>query len=746
MKKKGLLLGILIWTGVFAQDPAVYVDNTIAGEDTPVHISGLLLEEQATLVLERPGQTSLAFEKKANDLGSIDFKISGLHIQKAGDYKMVMQSPYRSGYYFGDNFHIYPGVVSAFRSQIELGEVSVPADGLSGANFEIVLRDAYDNPIPEKKVQIISSRNSDKIVFGSVSNKEGVVKGSVLSNEPGVSTLSVITGDIVLFEKPEVVFFLSDGEIPNIGFGDFSLGEFLKAQVFSGDAFGDPSYFTIEELPDTVLAGDVVTLHLEVKDEVGLLVKNYIGKVRFSCTTDNLARLPVDYQYELDDQGSHRFSLAVQFNTPGEHILEVNDLRNFRIAGQKQIIVLPADGGIDPTDGNTGIRITSPRPGTFKDSRITLKGKAFGFTSVKIIDGPTLLVENLTIDQSTGDFSFDTPMLDDGTHRFQVMSMDEQIKSEELLIRIDRTPPTVLAVEIDPPDDLDPGQDFMLKITSTETILRAHCSYLGDVVELNNAGRFFLAELTAPMECGSYKIGCIIADLMENEFSEDEAATINVCETGFDTDGDGLLDKNEFGDEDDDGVENKFESNIVDSTGDGIMDQQDPYNDSDMGGAHNWKESKEDETDPLNPDDDIVLNVAPLAVTNFSAEPGEGKVTLFWSPAIDDKEIKNYRIKFGKSADLLDQENTTPDNRTKWYIDNLQAGMKYYFQVYALDIDGLESSPSRVVEGSPFGGDLINGNGQLEKSGPGEMDVSFWGLLFILLAGSGVIVADRMRG
>ena len=159
-----------------------------------------------------------------------------------------------------------------------------------------------------------------------------------------------------------------------------------------------------------------------------------------------------------------------------------------------------------------------------------------------------------------------------------------------------------------------------------------------------------------------------------------------------------------------------------------------------------WKEYKEDGTDPLNPDDDIVLNVAPLAVTNLSTEPGEGKVTLFWSPATDDGEIKNYRIKFGENPELLNQENTTPDNRTRWYIDNLNAGMKYYFQVYALDSDGLESSPSRVVEGSPFGGDLINGNGQLEKSGPGEMDISFWGLLLILLAGSGVIVVDRMRG
>ena len=742
MKKISLLLGILLWTGVLAQDPAVFVNNSIAGEDTQVRISGHMAEESVSLTLERADDTEIFFEKTVNDLGSLDFIIKGIHLQKAGNYKLFVHSQYINSNYYGDSFHVYPGMVSAFRSKIFLNNYSVPADGQTKAYFEINLKDAYENPVQGKKVQVISSRNEDKITVDGVSDNDGIVRGSVISTDAGVSVLSVISGENVLFEKPKVVFYLQDGKTTNIGYGDFNLGEYLKAQVFSGDAFGEPSYFTITELPDTVVAGEVVNVRVDAKDEQGMLVKSYLGKVRFSSVTDSQARLPVDYTYELDDQGSHQFALAVQFNTPGEHKLEVNDLRNYRIAGQKQITVLPADGGIDPTK-NERIRITSPAAGTFKHSKITIKGKAFGLSSVKIVDGPTVLVEELTVVQGTGDFSFQTPVLADGVHRFQVLSIDEQTKSEELLIRIDRTPPTVLAVEVDPPGDLDPEQEFLIKVTSTEPILRTHCTFLGNVVELENAGRFFMTDLTAPQQCGSYPISCIIADLSENEFSEDEAVIIHVCESGLDTDKDLILDKNEFGDDDNDGVENKFESNIHDSTGNGIMDQQDPYNDSDLGGVVNWTETHDDNTNPMNQSDDLIFNVAPLAVTNLSAEPGEGKVTLFWSPAKDDKQINKYRIRFGESADLLNQENITPDNRTRWYVDNLEPGMKYYFQVFAIDSDGEDGASSRVVEGSPIGRDIISGS--LDKSGPGEMDIGSLGLVMFLLAGSGVIVLDRVR-
>jgi hypothetical protein len=175
-------------------------------------------------------------------------------------------------------------------------------------------------------------------------------------------------------------------------------------------------------------------------------------------------------------------------------------------------------------------------------------------------------------------------------------------------------------------------------------------------------------------------------------------------------------------DSDDDGVDDPYESDLADSDGDGISDQQDPDNDTDGGGVSNIDE-KNKSSNPLDPRDDSGGVIAPTAVGSLQAEPGDKKITLFWSPAKDDRGIARYKILFGLSPDNLDQENQTPDQRTQWYVDGLMESQKYFFQVFAIDLDENIGTGSQIVEASTLG-ELKNSAPKTPTSGaPSQLPI-----------------------
>ncbi len=64
--------------------------------------------------------------------------------------------------------------------------------------------------------------------------------------------------------------------------------------------------------------------------------------------------------------------------------------------------------------------------------------------------------------------------------------------------------------------------------------------------------------------------------------------------------------------------------------------------------------------------------------------------------------ITKYRIYYGTSEDVLEQNVETNSAVTSWYIPNLQNGIRYYFAVTAVDNKGFESEErSLVVNGIP---------------------------------------------
>lgn len=739
---KQIFLAMLFALLPFGLTQAVYlnVGDTTAGSQARLQVSGLLSEESVLLTLDRPTKSPLSFGLQADGDGVISDELYGLHLKQSGDYKVSLQRNDAPNVAADDVFVVQPGAPSRYRSEISTTLSTLPADGVALSPFKVRVADAYGNPVPGQSVSVFSSRNKDVLNVGGKTDGNGVVSGTIYSTEPGVSVLSALVAGEMLFERTELVFHLPASG--GLAVGQSGLGSFLKAQLFSDD-FEEVAYFSIEDIPSEVVTEQGYTFLVSAKDKNGNVVKNYEGKVRFS-SDDNGAQLPIDYQFIDTDQGEHEFAVAVAFSTPGQRTLTVTDADNSELQGQVQLDVLDGNQVLEPPSGD-GLIIVTPTEGTYSSPRMTITGRGPAGTPIKITDGPITLVEDLTLDVN-GDFFYQTPALADGRHVFRAEFMDGSAFSNDVDIRIDNTPPRVLAVEVDPPTGVPAGGTFRVTVSSNEALSTATCTFEGAPQTLSRSGDVFAGDVVAGETCGTFPLSCTVADILGNELTENTAATIKVCGDqpgpGKDTDQDGLSDEIEGLDNDEDGdsVPDWLESDIVDSTGNGISDQKDPTNDTDGGGQGNLSEAQVG-TNPLNAADDQQSNVAPTSVSNLNATPGEQQITLYWSPARDDVGVARYKILYGTDPNQLYGTNITPDPRTQWYVDQLAEATKYFFRVVAVDADGNEGTPSNLVEATTYG-EVFHG-AAVPESGT---ETNVWLPLLLALLGGGLfLIFGRKR-
>ena len=90
--------------------------------------------------------------------------------------------------------------------------------------------------------------------------------------------------------------------------------------------------------------------------------------------------------------------------------------------------------------------------------------------------------------------------------------------------------------------------------------------------------------------------------------------------------------------------------------------------------------------------------VYPPKVEGLEGEAMDSKVHLNWSPIIDhESEIKSYRIKYGTAIDKLDEETEVSGGKTETEITGLKNDKQYFFQVYAVDSEDLESDGEALM-------------------------------------------------
>ncbi|MCF7905850.1 Ig-like domain-containing protein [Candidatus Gracilibacteria bacterium] len=690
-----LFLPFLLFGGVAsvsAGNPSIHIQDSFSGEETIAKIYGLFPHEPFSFSLLRPNNSRIAFSSEADENGRKQLSIPGLHLQKSGTYQaqIVRDTGTESTF-----FQILPGPVSAYRSSLTVEHPSIPANGKATSLITLTLLDAFGNPIEGKQASLFSSRNQDRIQSLTPSNDAGIIQTHIASDVPGVSVVSAVVDSIVLFEKPEVVFHLSDQTFPFVGAdGEETWGQYLKAQLFDNQNAAEVSYFSFENINTEATIGKTFTAKITARDENGDIAPSYRGTIRFS-SSDPQADLPSDYQFTTDDQGEHSFFLAFAFQTPGEQTLAVHDLGDFRISGEAEFTVGLGGGNVPIPNTDQSLELLTPRPGVYRLSRVTITGSAVNCPTVKIIDGETVLVPELQVDPR-GNFLLQTPRLGDGVHVFQAICVaNPDIASNELSIRIDQSPPEGISVRVEPEGSLQKGASFRVLVTGDEPLSGAQSIFQGVLTQHSNEGTVWSADLSAPLQCGEFPIDVTALDLIGNEKEFPAAGLIQVI-----------------------GCEN---------------DPENPPSDSppETGGDSEAKDT-----------------IPPTAVENLSPQSGDGRVTLLWSPADDNEGIKNYRVEFGcraigsETEITLDRSNTTPDKRTQWYVDEMAPDEECDFRVIPIDNAGNEGPAGATVRAMTAEGEAMlhaSAPKKLEKTG-GSSNLVF---LFAILTGLGVLVVSR---
>lgn len=681
------------------------VQDTTVGQDVPIRISGLRSLQDLDFYLLKPDQTSLKFQEQANKNGIIEKTIHDLHFQKSGLYTFHL--PEKD---LEKSFKVSPGPVSSYTSTITVDKKSLEADGNETSRIQVWVRDAFDNPLSDIPVQFISSRHEDLIVGQGKTDAQGRATAQVRSQTPGTSTISVMAGTTLIYERVPLVFFLSDPTLPYRGNTDQNdtFSQFLKAQVFGEDIQNQVAYFDIQDMPNEIKINETVTFKVIAKDLSGEIARDYTGTVRFS-SSDDQAELPPDYTFTAEDQGTHTFFLAASFATPGRQSFTVHDDDEFRITGEVQVDIVRGSAPVAPPQ-NPALQIVSPLPGTYQTPRITLTGKTQNVEAVRIMDGDRQVVEDLPVDYE-GNFVFQTPRLGEGTHIFQVFDMYSDLSSETLIITIDSTPPENLSVLVDPQGLLEPGQEFQVFVSASEPLSSVSAIFQQVLTQLIPSDQGFSRTLTAPLQDGEYPIHVIAQDALGNEIRKDNAGLIQV------------------------------------------------------------KTPQTPTPDPTPPPQEPVSQ-APESVKEVQVRPGastktaqnldpENKVTLKWVPPTNANNIKQYKIEiaethltknqvpeneigvdddlfldlFAEDEVALDEDppaldllspsqnsdddvprdpesgeilffndfDLTPDNRNEWYVEGLRDDRQYFFRIVSVGEDGQQSPPSQIQKGLTLG-------------------------------------------
>lgn len=751
------LLSIFLFGSVLAAGPWVSVSDGVAGRDVPVRVSGLLENESLHLLVVRPDDSKISFDATADNLGIASFFINGLHVRQAGEYELLVRRG-ESSSVLSAQFQISPAAVSAYRSSQKVDIPSLAADGEQVARIHVVIKDAHGNRIAKAPLRSFSSRTEDKVIVAPQTDTNGEAVIKVSSKTPGVSSISILAGDVLLSKRTELVFYLGNTKMKNAGAG---IGKYIQASLFEDPAEPtEVAYFSLEDLGSEVVAGKNLTVRVGAKDKNGDVVTNYTGTIRFS-SSDDRAVLPNDYAFTPEDQGWHTFYLSVMFQTPGTQTLGVLDLDDFRISGERNVTVSDDGGVVAVPDAPPSISIDIPANGaTFSTSRVTLSGKAVSCSLIRLMDGPIELIGSLAVD-TAGAYVYQTPGLAEGTHIFQAACVeDPSVVSNSVQITIDRSPPQVMSAEFSPEGNLAPGAEVTLKIGASDELSGVNCVFLGQAHELvAQDSKNFSVTLRAPMAAGEYPVECTLSDLLGNKMTEPNAGVVVVAEKDPITVTFSPSGEIAPGAEVAMNVTTESDMTSVQSSLLGkeqALEKQDarhflgtfiaPQEVGEYGVDFMGIDAEGNSLSNSSPHTFVVsatgsgANIAPLPVSNLQTTPGERKVTVLWSPSVDDKGIKNYKVNFGACGEELTGVNITPDARTQWYVDNLEPCVERCFQVTPIDTQGVEGAKSVVVPGTPI-------CKELEHAAPPKTggNTSWLFALFSIFVGIGAVILLRRR-
>lgn len=684
MKIKTKILSVVMLLLAFASSAfamEAYGLNTVAGSPTVLRSSQGLANSDVVFVVKRPDGSKVEVNAKSSDKGVAVKEFSDYYTSQSGDYAVGIkgESVYK-------NFKVYAGRVSDINSKVYPSD-QVVHSASEKAVIRVSLKDKFNNPVEGHVLKIVSSSsnsNSKYLSSNSKTNSNGELSFELNSDSSGKVTYSVYdaTEDLVLSSRANVLYFKS---------GSASVsGNQLFASVLAnaGNASGAVDAFEFRNLPSKVRVGDSVSFGVAALDAADQSVVNYDGTVRFAVSGGNSSyvTLPQDYNFKLEDQGEHVFSLAFSFQKAGTYDLEVRDLENPAVSGTISVIVEDSLNGVSGSQSSTsGVSINNPASGGVYSNNVqVISGNAPAGSNLRIFDN-NIKIGEIVVD-SSGTFSFTSGLLQDGAHKIYVATVNEVgtiiSTSSTVDFNIDTNPAELGQVVITPSGSVDPGEIVLVKLIVQDDLDKVELTLNGNLYDLTKTPEgTYEVSVPAPIDFGDYKLKFNLVDQLGNESSFDDAATLKVGKI----------------------------TSSSNNTGDTLA-----------------------------------------KVTGLTVSASNSKVILNWvEPSVGADSIVNYRVFYGLSPNQLINAVDTFTNATTWYIPGLTNGQNYYFAVAAIDGNGAMSNGfDKVVTAVPSSAladvvspNVLNGVDGSEALDDMETDVSetgpeiLWLVLFAALGG-----------
>jgi hypothetical protein len=401
--------------------------------------------------------------------------------------------------------------------------------------------------------------------------------------------------------------------------------------------------FRFVDFPETVAVFEEISFTLEAIDVLEELDTDYLGEITFEVLDDQNATVPTNFSFEEDHAGSHQFNTSIRFSNTGEQILRVFDINDETIEAAIKIMVTQ-----EQEQAQSQITLSSPTPGITNNNRVVFEGTTDVGVQVEILEGNSLL--DTTSSNADGAFTYTTSPLADGDYSFVVKT--ENAISEAINISIDSMSANLTSFNF-APQPVIAGQVFTTNLVFDSEVSSASIIVNGlqtNLTAIDASEKRFSASAAAPLLPDTYEVSVVVVDKLGSSNSFVIQEPLNVIEAPSEQ--------------------------VVTDGADTNLDPGFVIPDFTQGN---------------------VFGNPPTAPTNIIFQVADKRIDLAWDASSDDLGIAFYSIKYGIDPNNLELQVETATDEAVWFIPNLANNMRYFVQVFAVDLDGNTSAGSQVV-------------------------------------------------
>ena len=440
-------------------------NDSIAGLGTDINVSGI--SEKTTLFILPPYGNEIIREIEED--GNVH--IAGKDLQEAGIHTVSLE---QNDDLLGETeFEVLPESLDLANSAIQSENDSIDLSFEEGLEVVVILRDSYGNPLPNRSVQLISSRKDDEIqAITDETDKRGEQIFSVFVTTPGdvsLRALDILSGNVL--ESELRIAAVSPGSaVGGYGYQQYQnpsygnryapqpqYGNRLVGNIAGRALYGQVSSFDVVErfmldVPAQMRTNLDESITITAIDRNGQIVEDYTGTVELASTDPN-AILPSfgSVTFLGSDLGRKMLILGLRFTTPGEHILYAQDSTDPGITGEA---VINVQGEVPVAPAQT-IEITSPEQDSLVGSlEIELEGNGPPFVNLIVTGGEEDVFGET---DAAGDFSITVSLNPNQMdHTLRVRDESGQNDSGNLRLKLDTSPPEITRFTFTP---LSPKED-----------------------------------------------------------------------------------------------------------------------------------------------------------------------------------------------------------------------------------------------------------------------------------------------